>query len=124
MRFITIPILILLVMTQTFSQWFVLLAFKINQSYIAKNICENRYRPQLHCNGNCVLMKKMKQRVKEEQKAPSSLKLEVSAGVLSSCSFFANLNNLSFTISKPLIPLFNTGYIVDRHSSVFHPPNA
>jgi hypothetical protein len=111
-------------MSQTFSQWFVWGAFKINQAYIAKNTCENRFRPQMNCNGNCVLMKKMKQKEKEEQKDPATLKLEVSTIILSSKSFFANLNNIYVTISKPIIPIFNTGTPVHRTFPVFHPPKA
>jgi len=88
MRLILAPILILLVMTQTFSHWFVVMSFKLNQDYIAKNICENRFRPKMHCNGNCVLMKKLKQQEKEEQKNPVTLKLEVSTVIISSRSFF------------------------------------
>ena len=34
--------------------------------YLAK--CTNKDRPQLHCNGQCVLMKKIKEKEKEEAK--------------------------------------------------------
>ncbi|UIR56038.1 hypothetical protein LZQ00_17455 [Sphingobacterium sp. SRCM116780] len=34
--------------------------FEANQSYIAQNLCENRFQPAMHCNGQCILMKKMK----------------------------------------------------------------
>ena len=30
-----------------------------NRNYIAANICENRARPQLHCDGKCYLRKKL-----------------------------------------------------------------
>jgi hypothetical protein len=36
MRFIATPILILLIMSQTFSHWFVVMNFKLNQEFIAK----------------------------------------------------------------------------------------
>lgn len=35
--------------------------FKLNQDYIAKVLCINREKPQLECNGQCILMKKMEQ---------------------------------------------------------------
>lgn len=124
MRFIAAPILILLIMTQTFSQWFVLAAFKINQSYIAKNTCENRFRPQLNCNGNCVLMKKMKQQEKEEQNAPGLLKLEISTVILSSRTFFATLLSLPVQSYTSSFAVFNAGKPVDRTFTVFHPPQA
>lgn len=111
-------------MTQTFSQWFVLGAFKINQAYIAKNTCENRFRPQMHCNGNCVLMKKLKEQEKEEQNSQGSVKLEVSTVVLSSRSFFPALPATLFYCYKSSFPAFNTGNPIDRTSAIFHPPQA
>jgi len=97
-------------------------AFKINQAWIAKNTCENRYRPQMNCNGNCVLMKKLKQQEKEEQNAPATLKMDVSTVVISSRSFFATFSPLSFYIAKPFSPVFHSGKPVDMCFSFFHPP--
>ena len=83
MRFIATPILILLLMSQTFSHWFVVMNFKLNQDFIAKKLCENRLRPKLNCNGNCVLMKKLKQQEKEQQSNPVALKLELITLIIS-----------------------------------------
>lgn len=122
MKFIAVPILILLLMTQTFSKWFVLMSFKLNQDYIAKNICENRYRPQMHCNGNCVLMKKMKQEEKQEQNAPAPGKVQLASIVLSSKSFFATVEPL-FAISATSYTIAgNWGKPIDRAGFIFHPP--
>lgn len=33
--------------------------FFIHQDYIAANLCENREKPELHCDGKCVLMQKL-----------------------------------------------------------------
>jgi hypothetical protein len=124
MRFIAAPILILLVLAQTFSQWMVYAAFKINQAYIAKNTCENRYRPQLHCNGNCVLMKKLKQQEKEDQNGPATLKMDAPALILSSRSFFAGLPQVPVTVYNRTFPSFDTGKPVDMTFAFFHPPRA
>jgi len=124
MKFIAVPILILLLMAQTFSKWFVVISFNLNQDYIAKNLCENRYRPVLKCNGNCVLMKKMKQEEKQEQNAPGPVKLEIASIVLSSRSFFATAETPVF-ISKTLyVSVVNSGKPVDRAAAIFHPPSA
>lgn len=45
-----------------------MVSFKMNQDYIATTLCENKDRPQMHCNGRCVLMKKLKQAEDNEQK--------------------------------------------------------
>jgi len=69
MRRIITPILILLIMTQAFSKWIMIAEFDLYRGYIAKHLCENRFRPQMHCNGKCVLMKKMA--ADENQSAPA-----------------------------------------------------
>jgi hypothetical protein len=122
MRFVVTPILILLVMSQTFSHWFMVLGFKMNRDFIAKNLCENRYRPKLNCKGNCVLMKKLKKQEKEEQSSPVTVKLELSTLVISSRSFFADAEFTSGFIPKSYLPLVNTGKPVGRTAAIFHPP--
>lgn len=124
MKFIAIPILILLLMSQTFSNWFVVLSFKIRQDYIAKNLCENRNRPQLHCRGNCVLMKKLKAQEKQEQNVPATLKFETSTVVISSRSFFATVENILINPHNSYKIPANSGKPVDMAASIFHPPSA
>ncbi|HAD98242.1 MAG TPA: hypothetical protein DCG19_12605 [Cryomorphaceae bacterium] len=34
--------------------------FIANQAYISENLCENRDKPELHCGGTCIFMKKLK----------------------------------------------------------------
>jgi hypothetical protein len=34
--------------------------YAINKEYITKNLCENRSKPKLNCNGKCHLMKQLK----------------------------------------------------------------
>jgi hypothetical protein len=69
MKRIVAPILLILMMAQAFSKWITIAEFNIYRSYIARNLCENRFRPQMHCNGKCVLMKKMA--AEENQSAPA-----------------------------------------------------
>jgi hypothetical protein len=123
MRFFVIPILILLVMSQTFSTWFVVISFRLNRDYIAKNLCENRNRPALRCKGNCVLMKKMQEEEKKEQNQPAP-KTEINTIVLSSRTFFtANIPAISSVI-RPARAEQPAGKPVDRSAFIFHPPCA
>jgi hypothetical protein len=124
MRFIAASILILLIIVQSFSQWLVIGAFKINQTFIAKNSCENRYRLQLKCNGNCVLMKKLKQQEQEEQNGPATLKLDAPLLILSSRNFFATTPEVPVRSRDSFIPLSDSGSPVDRAYRFFHPPQA
>jgi hypothetical protein len=44
---------------------FVYLDFELRKEYIIQNLCENRLKPQLHCNGKCYLAKQL-QKVAED----------------------------------------------------------
>lgn len=53
------------------TQMLTYLNFKINQDYIAKELCENKEVPKMNCNGKCYLAKQLqKQEKEEEEKAP------------------------------------------------------
>jgi len=122
MKFIAIPFLIVLVLAQSMSFWVIKGAFMLNQKWIAKNTCENRFRPELKCGGQCVLMKKIRQQGKEEQKEPTQLKLEVTAVLISSRTFFAIVpDTVPEELIKYILP-YNTGAPVDRSFAFFHPP--
>ena len=38
---------------------FVYLDFELRKEFIIKNLCENRFKPQLHCDGKCYLAKQL-----------------------------------------------------------------
>jgi hypothetical protein len=68
MKFVLVPAFMLLMFAQTFSKWVVVMEYNLNQDFIAKNLCINKTKPKLHCNGKCQMMKKLA----EEEKQNSS----------------------------------------------------
>ena len=116
----SIAILLLLsFFVQTFQQAFTVFEFYVNQSYIASKLCENRFRPMLHCDGKCILAKKLQQEEKKDQQNPER-KLENKVEVFS-CSYIEL--DVS-TYSTDHLHYFNyseTG-LCDRSFPVFHPP--
>ena len=44
--------------------------YEINKEYIAQNLCINKSKPKLHCNGKCQLMKKLAE--EEKQSSPNN----------------------------------------------------
>lgn len=44
------------------------LDFEIRRDYIIANLCENRNRPQLHCDGKCYLAKRLAETRKQEER--------------------------------------------------------
>lgn len=114
-------LLLLSFFAQTFYQAFTVLGFYANQSYIASKLCENRYRPMLHCNGQCILAKKLRQQEKKDQENPER-KLENKVEVFC-CS--------TVDIDVPAISISPTYYsdqpdtgLSDLRFAVFHPPAA
>ncbi|WP_142683717.1 MULTISPECIES: hypothetical protein [Chitinophaga] len=92
--------------------------FKMNQSYIAGVLCENKNKPEMHCNGRCHLKKELDRDAQQDKNTNSGKdKYEV--------MFVETLQ--SFHTTPPVDqPVFNAYYKAPRlHSlalSVFHPP--
>ena len=118
----TAILLLFAITVQTFHKAIIVIDFYRNQEYIAKNLCENRFRPQLHCDGHCLLAKKLQQAEKKEQRNPD-LKGENKQEVVSSRSFYPVIVT---TTIEPVTPhyAFNKGKPVDFAEDFFHPPGA
>ncbi|WP_439555625.1 hypothetical protein [Dyadobacter sp.] len=68
MRTTLLYIWLLATILPTFSQWGTIAYYQINKEYITRVLCENRDKPQLHCDGHCFLAKKLKaQEAKKDQ---------------------------------------------------------
>lgn len=101
------------------SNLFVHLGFEANQNYIIKELCINRDKPEMHCNGKCYLMKKLKQAQEKEQKQErQSQKTQLQdALVMQKLVCVSPVKHL-----KPLRAA-ETPFALPRHSSaIFHPP--
>lgn len=53
-------LLVVALMASGFQRFFAYAGFELNRNYIAKALCENRNRPEMHCNGKCYFVKKVK----------------------------------------------------------------
>lgn len=107
---------------ETFSNWFIVIDYQINKDYIAKNLCENRDRPQLKCEGRCYLCKRLHKEAQKDKENPgrrSEFRLEL-------VPF-----QLSYHLSAPPpVDLVSPKYPPLREatcnafaSSFFHPPD-
>ncbi|MBB5637915.1 hypothetical protein HDF26_000755 [Pedobacter cryoconitis] len=118
-RSILAHILIFFTMAANFSQVFVRAGFELNESYIVSKLCINRDKPQMHCNGKCYLMRKLKQaEQKERNRAHENQRSMYQLGVV--------VEKLSFNpymvrverIYKPELPFLLPAYAAD----IFQPP--
>ena len=119
-RYISAILLLCAFAIQSFNGFFIVINYYSNTASFAKN-CENKYKPQLNCEGKCVMMKKMIAAEKKEQQAPQR-KLEIKNDVYTPESFTAQLafNNTS-SIRNNFIRYSNSPLSGYQHS-VFHPP--
>jgi hypothetical protein len=119
MKFILVPILMLLVLAQTFSKWLIVVEYRINRDYISKNLCENKTRPKLHCNGKCQMMKKMAEEEKQNS-AGSTVKLKVQDIVL--FHEWISLPESYFASAKNNYRFLSEKAYTSPLSSIDHPP--
>jgi len=105
---------------QTFHQAFTVLGFYANQSSIAAKLCENRYKPMLHCNGHCILAKKLRQEEKKDQQNPER-KLDNRA------EFFCCSNMATDIPACSVSHRYYSNYLDAKLTgvsfSIFHPPS-
>ncbi|GAB3571407.1 hypothetical protein GCM10027578_29590 [Spirosoma luteolum] len=70
-----IALLIVATLLPTVSPWGTIAYYQLNRAYIARVLCVNRNRPQLHCNGQCFLARRLRQRqARQDQETTEQLR--------------------------------------------------
>jgi hypothetical protein len=106
-------------MAHTFNRAVIVFDYYTNTAAFAKN-CENKARPQMHCNGKCQMMKKLQQEEKKDQSNPER-KMENKNEVVAERSLYpAIVYDPAIIISQ--FPSFNIGTPIDIAGDFFHPP--
>lgn len=112
--------MLLTFMGQTFSNALIVADYYINTASFKVN-CENKDKPQLHCNGQCQMTKQLEKENKKDQANPDR-KSENKAEVLSSKSFYAEIDFKAAINTNQYSFYYNTGKPIHRSLSIFHPP--
>ena len=120
MRTLSICVLLVALTLQSFYRSVMTLDYQIHlPEYLAK--CINKDRPQLHCNGQCVLMKKIKEKEQKEAKK-NMVTYEYSSLYLhKEHSVFIAYTSVE-EISQPSFPDYTADYLFDYSNAVFRPP--
>ncbi|MBK9284385.1 MAG: hypothetical protein IPM51_08695 [Sphingobacteriaceae bacterium] len=115
------PLLLVGFLIQNGSQVSILIKFYLNQEYIANNLCENREKPELGCEGKCCLAEELEEDVtsKEEQKAPN-LK-EEGIQLLNHESNYIVFKNISLPCLEYL-DMASSKTLIGFSTSIFLPP--
>lgn len=120
-RLVAITLLLALV-SANLSRFFIYAEFELNQKFIAAELCENKDKPQLHCNGKCYLMKKLKDaEEKEKKQEQAAQKKGVQDVFLVSTPLLINFSMPLLEQHKPTAIPFKLPKI---SSEIFHPPSA
>src|ERR1700676_4737951 len=67
---VSVALLLLAILLQSISKAVIFADFYTNQDYIARNLCENRDKPIIHCYGRCQLNKRLVEDEKQEGNNP------------------------------------------------------
>lgn len=106
---------------QLSDRYFVMLEFFLNQDYIAQNLCENRDKPKMHCNGKCHLTKQLKETDRKNQENPERRNDNKSEYYYVSLAF-SELTSKYIFINSPQYHRQTIGCPVDHSYGFFHPP--
>ena len=102
---------------ETFNTYFIQADFYLNRAYIARNLCVNKDKPMMHCNGKCYLSKKLKQQDQDQSPmsrvekfdvqpffVPTAFSLDANLKVLPLHFFTENEDAISCVLPAPFHP--------------------
>ena len=109
-------------MIQSASRLLIIANYEVNKEYISKNLCENKAKPKMHCNGKCHLKKQLQKEDKKENSASNSMKEKLEI------QFFSDKASSTKEITETTENKLNSNYLFGNYSkhlaAVFHPPQA
>jgi len=111
------------ILFQTFSQVMITAAYYANKGYIAKNLCENKDKPKMHCDGKCCLKKKLAKEGKEQAPTSRNQKSERVVNLFCGHAEFGIRPYFALSSSHEYFS-YNDLHTSSFHHSVFHPPAA
>ena len=123
MKLLFVPLLIILVLTQTFSKWVLIIEYNMNKDFITKNLCINKILPKLHCHGKCQVMKRLaeEQNQNSSSKTGNQFKLNIQEQLYSDDIYKPTLPALRYTTS-----IYSDELLIFKQEapfgSIFHPP--
>lgn len=120
-KLISITILFVCALAASFTNSILILAFDLNQKYIATELCVNKNDPHSHCNGHCYLSRQLQ---KEEN---SNTPISGSSKEKNEIQLFCNDIPDIITVQSHLATNTHThNYFFtaqDYENSFFHPPS-
>ncbi|QMW03249.1 hypothetical protein [Spirosoma foliorum] len=123
MKIALVYILLIATLLPTVSQWGTIAYYHANKDYIARVLCENRDKPEMHCDGKCYLAKKLKAQ-EDRQDKETATRLENVPVITLFCSDLSTFLIVPQTIRlvTTQLPLYVASAYRAPLSAVFQPP--
>ena len=86
-------------------------------------LCENKAMPMMHCNGQCILAKKMKKQAEQEKNNPER-RMEKQADVYYAEPQYLFTPPIATSVERQDFPIVGGTSTTDRPHFVFRPPIA
>lgn len=112
--------LMLIILLQFFGKVSVFVSFKMNQKYIANNICEKKDIPQNTCEGGCFLKKELQKEAEKAEKTKNNNK-NISDFYIQNNIFIAN-KKVFFSIEKHFFKENNNNFPSKNTNKLLRPP--
>jgi hypothetical protein len=97
---------------------FPFIEYKLNKEFIAKNLCENRNKPQMKCEGKCHLQKQLQKTAGNETQGKTENKDKVEDVIFTSVKKI----NFSDETAQAFYRVKVSSYSHTAFSAIFHPP--
>lgn len=100
------------------------LEYVFNYDYIVKELCENKAKPEMKCNGKCHLMKELAKAAEKDSPVSSDKKsshTEFEILFLENAASFV-LTTLNFPKEQEVNAAYSDLYSHQNCSTAFHPP--
>lgn len=108
------------IFVQTFSTFIIQADFYMNRSFIAKNLCVNKDKPMMHCNGKCYLTKKLKQQQQEQTPVSRTEKFDIQPFFVPKVFLLKN----TYTVLQHHYFIEDENTLSSFSRFIFHPPTA
>lgn len=100
------------------------LEYIIHYDYITKELCENKAKPEMKCNGKCHLMKELAKASDNENPISQDKKAmhhEFETLFFEKFTSF-EIAHLNFPIQKEVTVKYSNLYFHENTAAIFHPP--
>jgi hypothetical protein len=125
MRSFILYLLLFATLLPIVSPWGIIAHYQLNRNYIARVLCENRDKPQLHCNGKCYLAKKLKsQQDKQDQETTERVQNTPVVQLFCQANSLFQFGPLWAGQPTAGFPAYNVPAYLAPAAVLFHPPQA